>query len=67
MFYVVPASNKEAIKLEKKFEAVQSGFTVGTIENTAIFILVVSSAVPLHDVSARASDVSMGIAIFPTG
>ena len=34
---------------------------------TAIFILVVSSAVLLHDVSARACDVSMGIAVFPIG
>ena len=33
--------------------------------STAIFILVVSSIVLLHDVSARADDVSMGIAVFP--
>ena len=33
----------------------------------AIFILVVSSAALLHDVSAHAGDVSMGIAVFPTG
>ena len=31
--------------------------------NMATFILVVSSAVLLHDVSARAGDVSMGIAV----
>ena len=35
--------------------------------NTAIFILVVSSAVLLHDVSARAADVSMGISVFLIG
>ena len=35
--------------------------------HTTIFILVVSSAVLLHDVSARAGDVSMGIAVFPVG
>ena len=34
---------------------------------TAIFILVVSSSVLLHDVSARAGDASMGIAVFPIG
>ena len=34
---------------------------------TAIFILVVSSAVILHYMSARAGDVSMGIAVFPNG
>ena len=34
---------------------------------TAIFIMVVSPAVVAHDVSARASDVSMGIAVFPIG
>ena len=32
---------------------------------TAIFTLVVRSAVLLHDVSARAGDVSMRIAVFP--
>ena len=32
---------------------------------TAIFTLVVSSAVLLHDVSARAGDVSMGLTSFP--
>ena len=44
------------------------------IPYTAIFILVVSSAVLLHDVSAhandvsaRANDVSMGIAVVPIG
>ena len=37
------------------------------IRYTAIFILVVSSAVVLHDVSARAGEVSMGIATFPIG
>ena len=35
--------------------------------STAIFILVVSSAVLLDDVSACAGDVSMGIAVFPIG
>ena len=34
---------------------------------TAIFIMVVSPAVLVHDVSARAGDVSMGIAVFPIG
>ena len=34
---------------------------------TAIFILVVSSAVFLHDVPARAGDLSMGIAVIPIG
>ena len=34
---------------------------------TAIFIFVVSLAVLLHDVSARAGEVSMGIAVFPNG
>ena len=34
---------------------------------TAIFIMVVSSAVLAHDASARASDVSMGIAVCPIG
>ena len=29
--------------------------------------MVVSPAVPDHDVSARAGDVSMGIAVFPIG
>ena len=33
----------------------------------AIFILVVSSAVLLYDMSARVGDVSMGIAVFPIG
>ena len=35
--------------------------------NTAIFIMVVIPAVLAHDVSARAGDVSMEIAIFPIG
>ena len=35
--------------------------------STAIFTLVVSSAVLLDDVSARAGDVSMGIAVVPIG
>ena len=39
----------------------------GTNEATAIFTLVVSSAVLLHDVSARAGDVSVGIADFSIG
>ena len=34
---------------------------------TTIFIMVVSPAVLAHDVSARAGDMSMGIAVFPTG
>ena len=34
---------------------------------TAIFILAVSSVMLLHDVSARAGDVLMGIAVFPIG
>ena len=34
---------------------------------TAIFIMVVSPVVLAHDVSARAGDVSMGIAVFPIG
>ena len=34
---------------------------------TVIFIMVVSPAVLAHDVSARAGNVSMGIADFPTG
>ena len=34
---------------------------------TANFLMVVSPAVLAHDVSARASDVSMGIAVFPIG
>ena len=38
---------------------------LGTV--TAIFVLVVSSAVLLRDVSARASDVSIEIASFPVG
>ena len=33
---------------------------------TATFVMVVSPAVLAHDVSARAGDVSMGIAVFPT-
>ena len=33
--------------------------------NTAVFIMVVSPAVLAHDVSVRAGDVSMGIAVFP--
>ena len=38
-----------------------------TVFYTAIFIMVVSPTVLTHDVSARASDVSMGIAVFPVG
>ena len=34
---------------------------------TANFLMVVSPAVFAHDVSARAGDVSMGIAVFPIG
>ena len=41
--------------------------TVMGVTHTAIFILVHSSAVLLHDVSARAADMSIGIAIFPIG
>ena len=33
--------------------------------NTANFLMAVSPAVLAHDVSARARDVSMGIAVFP--
>ena len=35
--------------------------------DTTIFVLVVCSAVVLHDVSTHAGDVSMGITIFPIG
>ena len=38
-----------------------------TSTDTAIFIMVVTPAVLTHDVSARAGDVSMGIAVFPIG
>ena len=41
--------------------------TLDTITFEAIFILVVSSAVLVCNVSARAGDVSMGIAIFLIG
>ena len=34
---------------------------------TAIFMLIVSSAVLLHDVLVHTSDVSIGIAVFPIG
>ena len=34
---------------------------------TAIFIMYVSAALLAHDVSARAGDVSMGIAVFSIG
>ena len=44
---------------------VSNGNDLGTV--TATFILVVSSAVLLRDVSARASKVSTGIARFPIG
>ena len=37
------------------------------LEHTAIFIMVVSPAVLAPDVSARAGDVSTGIAVFPIG
>ena len=37
------------------------------VDATAIFIMVVSPAVLAHDVSARAGDVSMRIAVFPIG
>ena len=36
-------------------------------EATANFLMLVSPAVVAHDVSARAGDVSMGIAVFPVG
>ena len=36
-------------------------------EATANFLMVVIPAVLAHDVSARAGDVSMGIAVFPIG
>ena len=39
----------------------------GNHKFTANFLMVVSPAVLAHDVSARASDVSMGIAVFPIG
>ena len=45
---------------KRQFFRAQSGFT-------AIFIMVVSSTVLADDVSALASDVSMGIAVFPNG
>ena len=35
--------------------------------DTAIFVMVVSPAVLTHDMSARAGDVLMGIAVFPIG
>ena len=37
------------------------------VQNTVILIMVVSLAVLAHDVSARAGDVSMGIAVLPIG
>ena len=42
-------------------------YLVGAQRFTANFLMVVSPAVLAHDVSARASDVSMGIAVFPIG
>ena len=43
-------------------------WSVCVVENYFhIFILVVSSAMLLRDVSARACDVSMGISVFPIG
>ena len=46
---------------------VKETFIIGgnSMSDTAIFIMVVSPAVLAHDLSARASDVSMGIAVFP--
>ena len=37
------------------------------VRSTANFLMVVSPAVLAYDVSARAGDVSMGIAVFPNG
>ena len=37
----------------------------GRSDNIAIFVMVVSPAVPAQGVSARAGDVSVGIAVFP--
>ena len=39
----------------------------GKSDGAATFILVVSLASLLHDVSAGASDVSMGMAVLPIG
>ena len=49
------------------FHHVQATHSHLAMEDTANFLMVVSPAVLAHDVSARASDVSMGIAIFPIG
>ena len=38
-----------------------------TYSDKANFLMVVSPAVLAHDVSARAGDVAMGIAVFPIG
>ena len=50
-------------------ELIRNYFHFGEVftGSTVIFILAVSSAVLLHDVSARAGDVSMGITVFPIG
>ena len=63
------------IKLERDFcvQYLRKGLSRITAKNsahtwyTAIVTLVVNSEVLLQDVSARAGDVSMGIAVFPTG
>ena len=48
--------------------ALKTYFVMGFCrKDTAIFTLVVSSAVLFHDVSARADDVSMEVAVFPIG
>ena len=47
--------------MEKTFHKVRFGVV------TANFLMVVSPAVLAHDVSARAGDVSMGIAVSPIG
>ena len=44
-----------------------SDVIIGHFLVTANFLMVVIPAVLAHDVSARAGDVSMGIAVFPIG
>ena len=41
--------------------------SLGAQRFTANFLMVVSPTVLAHDVSARANDVSMGIAVIPIG
>ena len=57
---------KDACLVNAEFSHPRSNLVLGMC-NTAIFISVVRSAVLLHDVSARAGDESMEIAVFPTG